>query len=82
MGLEKIDRQSLTTLQKITLYDTYRRPPDEPSRGTATRADAEDNLKQQADMDILYQAEIKRYLYRKDTLEQNLMKAYALIFST
>ncbi len=56
--------------------------PDEPSRGTATRADAEDNLKQQADMDILYQAEIKRYLYRKDTLEQNLMKAYALIFST
>jgi hypothetical protein len=33
-------------------------------------------------MDILYQAELERYLDRKDTLEQNLTKAYALIFST
>jgi hypothetical protein len=33
-------------------------------------------------MDILYQAELQRYLDRNDTLEQNLNKAYALIFST
>jgi hypothetical protein len=33
-------------------------------------------------MDILYQAELEKYLDRKDTLEQNLTKAYALIFST
>jgi hypothetical protein len=33
-------------------------------------------------MDILSQAELGRYLDRKDTLEQNLTKAYALIFST
>jgi hypothetical protein len=33
-------------------------------------------------MDILYQAELERCLDRKDTLEQNLTKAYALIFST
>jgi hypothetical protein len=32
-------------------------------------------------MDIIYQAELERYLDRKDTLEQNLTKAYALIFS-
>ncbi len=56
--------------------------PHEPSRGTATTADAAEHLKQQAGMDILYQAELKRYLDRKDTLEQNLTKAYALIFST
>jgi hypothetical protein len=28
------------------------------------------------------EAELERYLERKDTLEQNLTKAYALIFST
>ena len=45
--------------------------------------DPAENLKQQAGMDILYQAKLKRYLDRKDTLEQNLTKAYdALIFSS
>jgi hypothetical protein len=39
-------------------------------------------LKAQAGKDILYQAELERYLERKDTLEHNLTKAYALIFST
>jgi hypothetical protein len=33
-------------------------------------------------MDIMYQAELERYLEQKDTLEHNLTKAYALIFST
>jgi hypothetical protein len=33
-------------------------------------------------MDIMYQAELERYLDRKDILEQNFAKAYALIFST
>ena len=33
-------------------------------------------------MDILYQAELERYLDRKESLEQNLTKADALIFST
>jgi hypothetical protein len=45
-------------------------------------AEAAENLKQQAGMNIIYQAELERYLDRKDTLEQNLMKAYALVFST
>ncbi len=53
-----------------------------PNRGIATAADATANLHQQAGIDILYQAELKRYLDRKDMLEQNLAKAYALIFST
>jgi hypothetical protein len=44
--------------------------------------DPAENPKQQAGMDILYQVELERYLDRKDTLEQNLMKDYALIFST
>jgi hypothetical protein len=36
----------------------------------------------QAGLDILYQAQLERYLDRQATLEQNLYKAYALIFST
>jgi hypothetical protein len=44
-------------------------------------ADAAENLKQQAGMDIMYQGELERYLDRKDTLEQNLTKFYARIFS-
>jgi hypothetical protein len=54
----------------------------EPSRGSSTRIDNAENLKQQAGMDIIHQAELERYLERNDTLEQNLTKAYALIFST
>jgi hypothetical protein len=56
--------------------------PHVPRRGAATAADNAANLRQQAGMDILYQAKLERYLERKDTLEQNLAKAFALIFST
>jgi hypothetical protein len=57
--------------------------PHEPTRGISTDVDATANLKAQAGKDILYQAKLERYLERKDTLlEQNLTKAYALIFST
>jgi hypothetical protein len=41
----------------------------EPSRGSSTRIDNAENLKQQAGMDIMYQAKLERYLERKDTLE-------------
>jgi hypothetical protein len=56
--------------------------PHEPTRGISRDVDPTANLKAQAGKDILYQAELERYLERKDTLEQNLTKAYALIFST
>jgi hypothetical protein len=56
--------------------------PHEPTRGISRDVDATANLKAQAGKDIMYQAELERYLERKDTLEQNLRKAYALIFST
>jgi hypothetical protein len=56
--------------------------PHEPTRGMSRDVDATANLKAQAGKDILYQAQLERYLERKDTLEQNLTKAYALIFST
>jgi hypothetical protein len=56
--------------------------PHEPTRGISRDVDATANLKAQAGKVILYQAELERYLERKDRLEQNLTKAYALIFST
>jgi hypothetical protein len=56
--------------------------PQEPNQGRATRADSAEKLEHQAGMNITYQAKLERYLDRKDTLEQNLTKAYALFFST
>jgi hypothetical protein len=56
--------------------------PHEPTRGISRDVEATANLKAQAGKDIIYQADLERYLERKDTLEQNLTKAYALIFST
>ena len=53
-----------------------------PIRGSADATGTTENQQEQKGMDILYQAELERYLERKDTLEQNLTKAYALIFST
>ena len=53
-----------------------------PIRGQASSTDATIQANEQAGMDILYQAELERYLDRKATLEQNLCKSYALIFST
>ena len=67
---------SLRDLQKKDLNPTV------PIRGTSSETDANANAREQAGMDILYQAELERYLDRKDTLEQNFSKAFALIYST
>jgi hypothetical protein len=53
-----------------------------PTRWQSTGTDPAANSNEQARMDIMYQAKLERYLEQKDTLEQNLTKAYALIFST
>jgi hypothetical protein len=53
-----------------------------PTRGHYTVTDPIMSSNEQSGMDIMYQAELGRYLERKDTLEQNLTKSYALIFST
>jgi hypothetical protein len=45
--------------------------PHVPIRGASTAADNAASLRQQAGMDILYQAKLERHLERKDTLEQN-----------
>jgi hypothetical protein len=55
--------------------------PLQPTRGVAVTADTAETLQLQKGMDIVYQAKLERYLDRKDSLEQNLTKAYALIFS-
>ena len=53
----------------------------QPKRGASVAVDSTEQQQEQAGMDIMYQAELERYLDRKDTLETNLTKAYALIFS-
>jgi hypothetical protein len=47
------------------------------TRMSLREGDAAANLKEQVGMDIIYQAKLKRYLDRKDTLAQNLAKAHA-----
>jgi hypothetical protein len=39
-----------------------------PTRGQATATDVADRVQEQTGMDILYQAELERYLDRKNTL--------------
>ena len=43
--------------------------PNMPVRGASIATDTNANTREQAGMDILYQAELERYLDRKDTLE-------------
>ena len=53
-----------------------------PVRLDSTASDDASRKQEQQGIDIVYQAELERYLDRKDQLEQNLFKAYALIFSS
>jgi hypothetical protein len=68
----------------ISLRDLFKKDLSTlaPIRGQATATDPAVRANEQAGMDILYQAELERYLDRTDTLEQNLTKAYSLIYST
>jgi hypothetical protein len=52
-----------------------------PARALSTKADETAKSLEQTGHDIMYQEELKRYLERKEDLEENLTKAYALIFS-
>jgi hypothetical protein len=52
----------------------------QPTRTQSQEIDAIAKVNEQTGMDIVFQAEL--WLERKDTLYQNLTKAYALIFST
>jgi hypothetical protein len=67
------------SLRDLTIKDFS---PLQPVRGQALSADAAKKANEQAGMDILYQAELERYLDRKASLEHNLCKSYALVFST
>ena len=55
--------------------------PVTPKRTLSTSTDPVMKSLEQTGHDIMYQEELKRYLERKDDLEENLTKAYALILS-
>ena len=67
--------KSLRDEQKINL-DARR-----PMRVVSIDTDDEVRSMEQTGHDIMFQEELKRYLERKENLEENLTKAYALIFS-
>jgi hypothetical protein len=51
------------------------------SKESAETCSAAANSKEQAGMDIVFQAELERHLDRKEPPDQNMNKAHALIFS-
>ena len=54
----------------------------EPVRAISTEKDEAMAVLEQGGFDIKYQEELRRFLDRKDNLRQNLIKAYALIFTS
>ena len=67
---------SLRNLRKIDLMG------ERPRRGELTSPDANEARMEQSGLAIIYQAPITRYIERVETLDQNLTRAYALIYST
>ena len=67
----------------VSLRDLNKRNLDsnKPTRETSTLTDAAQAKIDQDGKDIDYQAKLTRFLEREDTLNENLLKAYALIFS-
>ena len=67
----------------ISLRDLKKRDltSEEPTRKISSKTDDNKKLEQDG-FDMRYQAEIKQFLDRQSGLEENLMKAYALIFGT
>ena len=51
-----------------------------PKRSVSTKSDKEGEV-EQGGFDIEYQEELRRYLDRKDMLEENMKKAYTMIFT-
>ena len=67
---------SLRNLQKVHLTGERLR------RGELTSPDANKARMEQISLDIVYHAQLTRYIERVETLDQNLTRAYALIYST
>ena len=55
---------------------------ERPVRQISTETDDDARSLEQDGFDMLYQAEIKHFIERKEALEDNLHKAYALIFGS
>ena len=55
---------------------------ERPRQGEATSLDTNEARMEQSGLDIVYQAQTTRYIERVETLDQNLTRAYALIYST
>jgi hypothetical protein len=75
----KNGQDTAASIRNLVVMDLTSHTPD---RAIATAADSAANQNKQTGIDSLYQAEPERYLDRKYMLEQNLARAYAVIFST
>ena len=67
---------SLRNLEKIDLVKEV------PERKLTDKQPDKEGQTDQVGLDMVYQAEIKQFLARKETFNENMTKAYALIYST
>ena len=68
--------QSLKDLKKFDIKS------EEPHRNISAETKPEVAAIEQTGLDIKYQEQLRRYLDRKDSLEDGLKKAYSLIYTT
>jgi hypothetical protein len=68
VSLRDLEKKDLTT--------------ERPKRLISAETDVDKKKLEQDGFDMIYQAEIKQYLERERALEENMDKAYALIFGT
>ena len=68
-----------TSLRDLTKLDLDK---EKPKRRISGNTEDDKKKIEQDGHDIMYQAEITRFLERKELLDQNLTKAYSLIYST
>ena len=93
LGYETVKDHIIQTIQRTykhgkDIADTIRKMEKmdfgklAPVRAISTEADDDDREIDQKGKDMLYQAEIENYMTRKSLFEDNMHKAYSLIYST
>ena len=79
--IQKNYRDGNDVAQSLKDGKAYDLSSEQPERQLSENEVIADAAREQAGLDIKYQEELRQFVIRKDNLRQNMIKAYALIFS-
>ena len=79
--VQKNYKHGLDVAQSLRNEELVKIEEAEPKRKLSQKTSQVEKDLDQTGLDIMYQEELKRYLERKEDLEGNMTRAYALIFS-